>query len=180
MSTDIEYRLVIDVLTNENIGVAKIDLGKWKGTHWIVDQDGDDRKSYKFRRIDEAKYDTAIAFETHPVLKVKYKRYLHVFEDMDDMFGVFLLISASFSVACSYILGTVIMFSDLVPVLGNSGWYQTGYWLITVGTIISGGGMIASIVSDNILGTHSTKKDELVKKWLKFKEESEFNSEPDN
>ena len=180
MSEDTEYRLVIDALTNENIGVVKIDLNKWKGTHWIVDQDGDDRKSYKYRRLDASKYDTAIAFETHPVLEVKYKKYLHVFEDKEDLFGVLLLILASSAVACSYILGTVIMFSDLAPVLGDSIWYQVGYWFITLGTIVGGGGLLASMLSDFILGLHGTKKDDLVQKWLKFKRESEEDSAPDN
>ena len=179
MSQDIEYRLVIDRITDEQVGVVKIDPNKWKGAHWIVDQDGDERRSYRFRRIDAAKYDTAIAFETHPVLEVRYKNYLRVFDDKEDLYGVLLLIAASGAVATSYILGTVIMFSDFIPELGNSVWYQIGYWLITFGTVVAGGGMLLSILSGYLLGQSETKKDVYVKEWLKFKQESLDESSPD-
>jgi len=176
---DAEYRVVIDEITGENIGVVKIDLAKWKGKHWIVDPDGDERKKYKFRRIDASKYDTVVAFETHPILEVRYKAYFHVFEDLDDLFGFVLLAVGVFAVACTYILSTVIIFSDLVPVLKNSLWYQGGYWLITAGTIIAGLGFIYAIASEHFLGLHYTRKDLKIEEWLKFKDKSQEDSSPD-
>ena len=179
MSKDADYRVVIDEITGAAIGVVKIDLNKWKGRHWIVDPDGDERKKYRYRRIDAAKYDTAMSFETHPVLEVRYKGYFHIFEDQEQFFGLGLLGAAGRAISCFYILGTVIIFSDLVPVLKNSLWYQSVYWLLTGIAVFGGLGLIASLISNTVVSSLGTRKDNKIEKWLEFKKQSEEGSSPD-
>ena len=170
-----QHRVVIDEVTDGDIGVVTIDMGKWKGSHYIVDPDGDERKKYKYRIIDAAKYDTVVSFETHPILQVKYKPLRHWFGDKEDQFALALVVAVGVSILCAYIMGTVIMFSDLAPILKNSIWYQLGYWLTMFATIVGGIGFAISLLSNSVLKNSQTKKDDKIENWLEFLKKSHRN-----
>lgn len=172
MNNKNQYRVVIDEVTDEDIGVVTIDMDKWKGAHYIIDPDGDERKKYKFRIIDAAKYDTVIAFNTHPILQVRYKPLHHWFGDNEDLLGLIFVVAIGVSILCAYIMGSVIMFSDLAPVLKNSIWYQLGYGITMLATIVGGLGLALSMLSSSVLKDSTTKKDTKIENWLEFLEKS--------
>ena len=172
MNNKNQYRVVVHEVTDEDIGVVTIDMDKWKGAHYIIDPDGDERKKYKYRLIDAAKYDTVVAFETHPVLQVKYKPLYHWFGDKEDISGVVFVVAVGVSILCAYIMGTVIIFSDIAPILKNNIWYQLGYWITMLSTIIGGIGLAISLFANSVLTDSRTKKDNKIVKWLEFLETS--------
>ncbi len=167
-----QYRVVIDEVADTDVGVVIIDMDKWEGAHYIIDPDGDERKKYKFRIIDAAKYDTVVAFNTHPILQVKYKPRHHWFKKNEDHFGQVFVVAIGVSILSAYVMGSVIMFSDVAPILKNSIWYQLGYWIIMLSTIVSGFGLLISLRLGAILNQSRTKKDNKVVNWLKFLTES--------
>lgn len=168
MNNKNQYRVVIDEVTDEDIGVVVIDMDKWKGDHYIVDPDGDERKKYKYRVIDAAKYDTVIAFETHPIFEVNYKPIHHWFSDREDHFGMTTVIAIGASILCAYVMSSVIMFSDLAPLLKNSIWYQLGYGILMLSTIVGLVGLGLCTLASSILKDNKTKKDKRIELWLEF------------
>jgi hypothetical protein len=168
MNNKNQYRVVIDEVTEEDIGVVVIDMDKWKGDHYIIDPDGDERKKYKYRVIDAAKYDTVIAFETHPIFEVNYKPIHHWLGDREDVLGMSFVVSLGTSILCAYVMSSVIMFSDLAPLLKNSIWYQLGYGILMISTIVGGVGLGLSVISNSLLKENKTKKDKRIEKWLEF------------
>ena len=163
-----QYRVVIDEVTDADIGVVVINMEKWEGNHYIIDPDGDERKKYKYRVIDAAKYDTVVAFDTHPILQVKYKSRHHWFSKNEDNFALVFLVAVGVSILCSYVMGSFIMFGDIAPILKNSIWYQLGYWIGMLLTIVGGFGLLISMRSGTVLKQSTTKKDDKVVNWLKF------------
>ncbi len=85
------------------------------------------------------------------------------------------MVAVGVSILCAYIMGTVIMFSDLAPILKNSIWYQLGYWLTMFATIVGGIGFAISLLSNSVLKNSQTKKDDKIENWLEFLKKSHRN-----
>lgn len=168
-----ECRIVIDELTGEETGVVKIDVGEWYEKHWIVDHEGDLRKNYKYRVIDEVDYDNCVTFDTHKVLTVKYRKRLMQFVDIGDCLWIFGAVGIATFLLFGLVMSFVVTFSDLVPVLKNSWWWQGGFWLTIATTMIGLVSVTTYFVCDNKLSEHRTEKDQLIDKWLEFKRKSE-------
>jgi hypothetical protein len=119
--------LVVQDDTRKDIGLVTV-TGDDQKSHWVTLPDGSRRSAYFSRKVDEIAFDTLVAFEALPLLKVSYRPisrflYEYSYHVVFVMIG-FWLASLIFGV----LVGIGTFHGSIEPVLSH----PAGFWTATI------------------------------------------------